>query len=65
MRTYSLDFVNDTNDNWTMAVYQQLPDSVGLDSVSWLQTTAPAGGRSRVQFDLTNAVVLAEYSPDR
>lgn len=64
MATYYVDFNNNTDRTWTMAVYQTLPNSVGLDSVSWLQSTAPKGGSTGVQFDLTFNVALANYKQD-
>lgn len=64
MATYYVDFQNNTDRVWTMAVYQTLPSSVGLDSVSWLQASAPQGGTTGVQFDLTYNVALANYSSD-
>jgi len=64
MATYYVDFYNNTDRTWTMAVYQTLPNSVGLDSVSWLQSTAPKGGSTGVQFDVTYNVALANYRQD-
>jgi len=37
----SITFNNQTDRTWTMAVYQTLPNSKGLDSVSWKQVTGP------------------------
>jgi len=64
MATYYVDFQNNTDRVWTMAVYQTLPNSTGLDSVSWLQASAATGGSTGVQFDLTYNVALANYSQD-
>lgn len=64
MATYYVDFQNNTDRVWTMAVYQTLPQSTGLDSVSWLQASAAQGGNTGVQFDLTYNVALANYSQD-
>ncbi|HEX8155360.1 MAG TPA: hypothetical protein VF698_19660 [Thermoanaerobaculia bacterium] len=64
MATYYVDFNNKTDRVWTMAVYQTLPNSTGLDSVSWLQGSAAPGGQIGVKFDLTFNVALANYSSD-
>ena len=60
---YFVTFINQTGEErpWTMGVYQTLPNSVGLDSVSWKQTTVPRGGRSSVFWDITYDVALANY----
>lgn len=57
--TYYADFVNDTDRTWTMAVYQTLPTSIGLESVSWQQTTVPQSGESGVSWEVTYDVVIA------
>ena len=64
MAPHYVDFYNNTDRTWTMAVYQTLPNSAGLDSVSWLQSMAPKGGSSGVQFDLTYNVSIANYRQD-
>lgn len=61
MTQYFVEFNNQTSKTWTMAVYQQLPDSVGLDSVSWKQTTVPPSGRSSVAWEVTYDVCLGDY----
>lgn len=61
MATYFADFVNDTDRTWTMAVYQELPNSIGLDSVSWKQTTVPTSGESGVTWEVLYNVALADY----
>jgi len=58
---YYVDFDNQTNDTWTLAVYQTLPSSVGLDSVSWKQTTVPTQGYSGVEWTIDYNVVIANY----
>ena len=58
---YYVDFDNQTFDTWTLAVYQTLPNSVGLDSVSWKQTTVPTQGFSGVQWTIDYNVVIANY----
>jgi rhizosphere induced protein len=44
MSAYYIDFNNNTGSTWTMGVYQELPNSIGLESVSWKQTTVPTMG---------------------
>lgn len=64
MTTYNIDFQNDTNDTWTLCVYQELPDSPGLDSVSWKQTTVPTSGTSGVKWNIQYLACLANYKQD-
>lgn len=59
--SYYIDFVNNSGRTWTMGVYQTLPDSVGLESVSWLQTTVADGGESGVSWDVDYLAMLASY----
>ncbi|EIF8947090.1 hypothetical protein RAL73_003321 [Vibrio cholerae] len=59
--TYTIDFENKTNETWTFCVYQTLPESPGLDSVSWKQTTIPKSGISGVEWDINYLVALASY----
>lgn len=61
MATYIMDFNNNAGRTWTMAVYQTIPTSVGLDSVSWKQSTAPDGGSTGVEWNLSYTVNLANY----
>lgn len=58
---YSIDFSNQTGDTWTLCVYQELPGSPGLDSVSWKQTTVPTSGHSGVQWSVQYLACLANY----
>jgi rhizosphere induced protein len=58
---YSVDFQNSTPDTWTLSVYQTLPSSPGLKSVSWKQTTVPKNGESGVQWDISYLVGIANY----
>jgi rhizosphere induced protein len=58
---YYVDFNNQTSRTWTMAVYQSLPSSIGLDSVSWKQTTVAHGGLSGVQWDISYNVAIGNY----
>lgn len=50
MPTYYVDFANQTDRTWTMSVYQTVPGSIGLKSVSWKQTTVPKQGESGVEW---------------
>lgn len=56
-----VDFINNTGRTWTMALYQTLPDSPGLESVSWLQSTAPDGGETGVEWAVDYQAMLANY----
>ena len=58
---YSINFENETPDTWTLCVYQTLPDSPGLDSVSWKQTKVPTHGSSGVQWGIQYLACLADY----
>jgi rhizosphere induced protein len=58
---YSIDFQNSTPDTWTLSVYQTLPSSPGLKSVSWKQTTVPKSGESGVQWNISYLVGIANY----
>ncbi|MDP3847268.1 MAG: hypothetical protein Q8R10_12695 [Pseudomonas sp.] len=61
MSTYYVDFNNNTEMTWTMGVYQVLPDSIGLESVSWKQTTVPTQGSSGVEWEVDYNVAIANY----
>lgn len=61
MANYYVDFNNRTTETWTMAVYQELPNSIGLDSVSWKQSTAPRGGSTGVSWSEYFNVAIADY----
>lgn len=61
MTDYYVKFINKLDDVWTMGVYQELPDSVGLKSVSWKQTTVPSNGISTVQWKINYLVCLGNY----
>ncbi len=58
---YFCNFRNETTQTWAMAVYQTLPNSVGLDSVSWKQTTVPQSGYSGVSWEVDYNVAIADY----
>ena len=58
---YTIDFQNDTPDTWTLCVYQTLPDSPGLDSVSWKQTTVPPSGESGVEWSISYLAAIVDY----
>jgi hypothetical protein len=64
MASYSVNFSNQTDRVWTMAVYQTIPNSIGLESVSWQQSTAPRGGFTGVKWQVNYNVALADYSQD-
>jgi rhizosphere induced protein len=59
--TYYVDFDNQTNDTWTMVVYQSIPDSIGLDSVAWKKTIVPKSAESGVEWEIDYLVALANY----
>ncbi len=61
MGTYYTHFVNDTDRTWSMAVYQTIPNSIGLDSVAWKMTTVPRSGSSGVKWEVNYNVALASY----
>lgn len=61
MPNYYVDFNNNTSETWTMGVYQELPGSVGLESVSWKQTTVPQMGESGVEWEVDYNVAIANY----
>lgn len=61
MTTYTCNFSNQTTDTWTMAVYQTIPSSIGLQSVSWQQSTAPQSGQTGVQWQVDYNVALGGY----
>ncbi|WP_437923040.1 hypothetical protein WMF37_28900 [Sorangium sp. So ce291] len=61
MSNYYVDFNNNTLQTWTMGVYQVLPDSPGLDSVSWKQSTAPTQGSTGVSWSISYNAALADY----
>jgi hypothetical protein len=44
-----------------MGVYQELPNSIGLESVSWKQTTVPTMGSSGVEWEVDYNVAIANY----
>ncbi|MFP6800353.1 MAG: hypothetical protein VCA39_14755 [Pseudomonas sp.] len=61
MSAYYIDFNNNTGSTWTMGVYQELPNSIGLESVSWKQTTVPTMGSSGVEWEVDYNVAIADY----
>lgn len=61
MSAYYIDFDNNTGSTWTMGVYQELPHSIGLQSVSWKQTTVPTMGSSGVEWEVDYNVAVANY----
>jgi len=61
MANYYVTFNNNTPDAWTLGVYQTLPSSAGLDSVSWLQSATPTHGTSTVEWEINYNVAIAQY----
>lgn len=61
MDHFYCNFVNQTGRTWIMGVYQKLPSTPGLDSVSWLQSSAPNGGTTGVDWDVSFNVALGNY----
>lgn len=64
MSNYYVDFKNTTDRTWSMAVYQTIPNSIGLDSVAWKLSTVPQSGFSGVTWEENYNVALAEYRQD-
>lgn len=65
MTTYFVDFNNNTNETWTLAVYQELPISLGLESVAWKSSAAPKKGQTGVKWQIDYLVALGNYAQDR
>lgn len=63
-QAYFVDFNNKSGRTWTLAVFQTYPDSVGLQSVSWLQTKAADGGSSGVSWKVDYQAMLANYKQE-
>ena len=61
MSIYSVNFSNETPGKWIMCVYQKLPRSPELDSVSWKQITVPPQGQSGIQWSTQYLACLASY----
>lgn len=65
MSNYYVTFNNHTPEVWTLGVYQTLPSSPGLDSVSWLQTTSPPQeGTSSVEWEVNYNVAIAQFTQE-
>ncbi len=62
---YYVKFVNNTKEVRTMGVYQTLPNSPGLESVSWKQTSAAQGGKTTVNWSINYGVSLSDYKQSR
>src|ERR1051325_6189725 len=58
---YSVGFSNKTERTWTMGIYQTLPSSPGLESVSWQQGSAPRSGKTSVRWALDSNAAIADY----
>jgi len=64
MDMYYVDFNNMTGRTWTMAVYQTIPNSIGLDSVAWKRTAVPTSGNSGVFWEASYNVAISDYLQD-
>jgi len=64
MVKYYVNFENETDRTWSMAIYQTIPNSIGLDSVAWKLTTVPQSGLSGVAWEVDYNVALANYRQD-
>ncbi|BCS89408.1 hypothetical protein [Pseudodesulfovibrio sediminis] len=64
MANYYVDFKNSTDRTWNMAVYQTIPNSIGLDSVAWKLSTVPQSGFSGVTWEENYNVAIADYRQD-
>lgn len=64
MDKYYVNFENQTDRTWSMAIYQTIPNSIGLDSVAWKLTTVPQSGFSGVTWNVDYNVALADYRQD-
>lgn len=58
----SITFNNQTDRTWTMAIYQTLPKSTNLDSVSWQQVTVAESGVNSISWANTFNAVIASYT---
>jgi hypothetical protein len=58
---YSVGFNNRTERTWTMGIYQVLPSSPGLESVSWQQGSAPRSGKTSVRWTVDYNAAIADY----
>jgi hypothetical protein len=61
----SVTLENNTDRPWVMAVFQTLPGSSGLDSVSWKQATAAESGSGSVSWTGALDVVIASYDESK
>ncbi len=58
---YTCDFENDTKETWTFCVYQTFPQSTGIQSVAWKQTTVPKSGNSGVEWEISYQACILNY----
>ncbi|WP_433936599.1 hypothetical protein AB3662_18155 [Sorangium cellulosum] len=63
-QAYFVDFNNYSGRTWTMSVFQTYPDSVGLESVSWLQSRAADGGETGVTWEVDYQAMMADYKQE-
>lgn len=62
--SYQVTFNNETDSTWTLALYQTLANAVGLDSVSWLQTTVAPSGSNTLSWSSAHDAAIADYSDE-
>ncbi|MEZ4294096.1 MAG: hypothetical protein R3B70_03900 [Polyangiaceae bacterium] len=58
---HEVELHNETEQTWTMVVFQILPQTPPADSVSWQQATAPRKGRGYVSYRAGYDVVIASF----
>ena len=59
--SYTLRFVNSTQNPYHFAVYQKYPNSPGLDSVAWQVRGLGPGATNRVDWTLDYQVAIADW----
>ncbi|WP_452601037.1 hypothetical protein [Pontimicrobium sp. MEBiC06410] len=63
--SHTIQFNNKTKDAWTFCIYQQLPNTIDLDSVSWKQERTAPSGEALIKWDVTYLVGLAKYNKEK
>ncbi|MGB0524319.1 MAG: hypothetical protein ACPGJS_15220 [Flammeovirgaceae bacterium] len=61
MTRYTIEFENKTDETWTFCVYQDYPNSPGIQSVAWKQTTIPTQGVSGVEWATQYQACVVDY----
>ncbi|MGB0524320.1 MAG: hypothetical protein ACPGJS_15225 [Flammeovirgaceae bacterium] len=61
MSRYTIEFTNKTTSTWTFCVYQKYPNSPGIKSVAWKQTTIPTQGQSGVEWNTQYQACIVDY----